>query len=147
MLAPSLRGGLSGVVRERCQAAYHVWLEQRRSRASGCLRVNLHVNDYLEIESRMNRFVYRFDDDESARSKPLSSNWSRILRNMHNTSPGARKEFLEYVKLLDDADREDEADFVRALRVGDEIGVWSGSKESGYVTVVEGVRVTVFWEV
>ena len=42
---------------------------------------------------------------------------------------------------------------MRAERVGDEVGVWSGVMDHGWangsgdVTVIEGVRVTVFWEV
>lgn len=145
LLDPSHREGMNDSVLRRCQAVYHVWLEQQRSRALGCLRVNVDVNSDLEVESRTTKSVYRFDDDEVTQSNSLNPYWSRILRAAH--SPSRRKVFCEYVKSLDYADRGDDADFVRALRVGDEIGVWYRSKEIDHVTVIEGVRVTVFWEV
>ena len=116
LLDPSLHEGMEDVVLLQCQAAYCAWLEQRRSRALACLKVNLHVDEYLEGESRTIPSVYRFDDDEVIRSNPLNAE-----RNG--------------------------AEFVRALKVGDEIGVWSRVNESGYLTVIEGVSVTVFWEV
>lgn len=116
LLDPSFCEGMEDVVLLQCRAAYHAHLEQRRSRALTCLKVNLHVDEYLEGESRTITSVYRFDDNEVARSNPLN------------------------------AERKG-AEFVRALRVGDEIGVWSRVNESGYVTVIEDVRVTVFWEI
>ena len=147
LLDLSHREGINDFVLQKCVAAFHAWLEQRRSRMPGCLRVDLHVDGYLEGESKTIKSVYRFDDDEFGRFNPMNPKWCRILRTMDNVSEGARKDFYEYVKVLDDADRKDNAEFVRALRVGDEIGVWFRVEDSGCVTVIEGVRVTVFWEV
>ena len=58
-----------------------------------------------------------------------------------------RKEIVDFVKGLDDVGRRDGAEFMRALQVGDEVGGWSRVNPSDNVTVMEGVRVTLFWEV
>ena len=116
LLDTSLREQKEDAVLLQCQATFRARLEQPRSRARACLKVDLHVDEYLEGESRTITSVYRFDDHEVARSNPLNA-------------------------------ERDGADFVRALRVGDEIGVRSRISESGYVAVIEDVRVTVFWEV
>lgn len=64
------------------------------------------------------------------------------------------KVFTDFVKGLDDVDGRDAAAFVRALRAGDEIGVWSrvvdhhgSTNQRENELVVEGWRVDVFWEV
>lgn len=60
---------------------------------------------------------------------------------------------MDFVKGLDDMDRRDGTESVRTLQVGDEVGVRSGVMNHGWVngsgdvTVIEGVRLTVFREV
>lgn len=143
-LDPSLLEGIEVGVLRKCHAAYHAWLERRSSRAAVCLRVNLPVNEYLESVSRTIKAVYRFDDDEANRSNTLNPDRHRVVQNVVTTR---RREFLEYVKRLAEEDRRDEVAFVRALRAGDEIGVWARVNETGYMAMIEGVRMTVFWEV
>ncbi len=127
--------------------AYCAWFEQRKSRVPGSLRLNLPVNEYPEGESRTTTSVYRFDDDDLSHSNPSGPRcdpWSQAVKVLGEAQ---REDFTRFVKALDDVERRDGAEFVRALRVGDEIGVWSRVKESDRVMVIEGVRVTVFWEV
>ena len=72
------------------------------------------------------------------------------LRDFDDVS---RMELIKHLKSLDERDTIDGAEFVMALEVGDEAGVWSRVMNNDLiggvvdpVTVIEGVRVGVFWE-
>ena len=144
---PPLDEGVIDIVYTQCRMAYYAWFEQRNSRVPGSLRLNLPVNEYPEGESRTTTSVYRFDDDDLSHSNPSgprSDLWSQAVFVF---SEAQQEDFDKFSQGLDGVDRRDGAEFVRALRVGDEIGVWSRVKESDSVLVIEGVRLTVLWEV
>ncbi|KAF6233146.1 hypothetical protein HO173_008690 [Letharia columbiana] len=158
-LRPEKReGGENRELNWPCGVASLAWLKQQASRVSGCLTLKLYVNDNLEGQSAKTTAIYRFDDDKNcAHSDELGSSWDRWALTSGNLSEVRRQEFAKVMKDLDVVDRRDRAEFVRGLQVGDEVGVWPRVTNHGWingsetgsdtVTVIEGVRVTVFWEV
>ena len=94
-----------------------------------------------------------FDDDEFAHSDPLGPNWDPRPQVIETLPEGPKREYVDFEKGWCDLDIRNGAESVRSLRVGDEVGVWSGVMNHGWangsdnVMVIEGVRVTVFWEV
>ena len=131
-----------------CAGAYCAWEMQRMSLTQGSLKINLFLDDYPEGESVTVVRVYLSNEDntEPCPNDPLTANWSLM--------PDYRKEtYIKAFDFYDAKDRLEGTEFVRRLQVGDQVGVWSMGLGHGTVNgienvaMIEGVRVTVSWEV
>ena len=99
--------------------------------------------------------VYRFDDDHTNHSPSSSTKpeWELAPEIDQTFSEESRMDFIKFGKKLDQRDRTDGVEFLRALQVGNEVRVWSGGIShgmvdgTGNVAMIEGVEVSVFWEI
>ena len=148
---PRQEGSEHSMFNDLCALSHTSWLKYQEC-VPGCLRMNLFLDEIIEGQSEIIPFLYRVDDDE----RPIR--WDH--RGRRWKPPDARcldlysrMKLIQYFHELDKRTTMDGAKFVRALEVGDELGVWTrvanidlidGVVEP--VVVIEGVRVSVFWE-
>lgn len=51
----------------------------------------------------------------------------------------------DYVHSLAKEDRREQANFLKQLEVGDSLGVWVKARDGPDVSMIEGLRMHVFW--
>ncbi|KAM0800061.1 hypothetical protein BDR22DRAFT_889726 [Usnea florida] len=150
---PRREGSEHSLFNDLCALTHTTWLAfQEEQCVPGCLRMVLFLDKIPEGQSEIIPFLYRSDDDERpSRTGFTDSEWKPpILGDLEDDS---RMQLIQYFDSFEARYRMDGAKFVRNLEMGDEIGVWSRvtNKDSmeGFVdpvVVIEGVRVSVFWE-
>ena len=151
-LKPPLREGSEySRFNHLCELFHTHWLAHQEQCVPGCLRMTFIPDEIPEDKSEFLPFLYRIDDDECpVRSNGLSPEWKPPGPDLDDVS---RMELIQYFNSFGERNIIDGAKFVRALEVGDELGVWlrvmNNDLTDGVIdpaTVIEGVRVSVFWE-
>ena len=149
---PRREGSEHYMLNDLCALSHTTWLAYQEQCVPGCLRMNLSLQNIPEGQSEIVPFLYRIDDDE----RPIRSNYTDPEwkpPNLRDLDDASRMELIRYFDSFETRNTMDGAKFVRALEVGDELGVWSRVTNKGFmnglvdpVVVIEGVRVSVFWE-
>ena len=135
-----------------CAQSYTTWLADQEQCVPGCLRMNLPLDRIPEGQSEIIALLHRIDDDERPiRSVYTDPEWKPP--NLRDLDDVSCMELIQYFDSFQTRNTMDGAKFVRALEVGDELGVWSRVTNKDFmdgfvdpVVVIEGVRVSVFWE-
>ena len=149
---PRREGSEHSMFNDLCALSHTTWLAYQEQCVPGCLRVNLFLDKIPEGQSEIVPFLYRIDDDERPiRSDYTDPDWKPP--NLRDLDEVSRIELIQYFNSFETRNTLDGAKFVRALEVGDELGVWSRVTNKDFmdglvdpVVVIEGVRLSVFWE-
>ena len=152
-LEPPLRKGWQdSMFNFLCASSHGTWLTHQEQCVPGCLRMDLFPDRIPEGQSNIIPFLYRIDDDEHPiRWEYTGPEWKPP--DFWDVDDVSRLELIQYFNRFDTRNAMDGAKFVRALEVGDELGVWTRAANNDImddfvdpVVVIEGVRVGVFWE-
>ena len=149
---PRREGSEHSMFNDFCALCHTTWLAYQEQCVPGCLRMDLTLDNTPEGQSKIVAFLYRADDDEhpirSGHADPESK--PPNLRDLDDVS---RMKLIQYFNSFETRNTMDGAKFVRSLEGGDELGVWSRVTNYKFmddlvdpVVVIEGVRVSVFWE-
>ena len=149
---PRREGSEHSMFNDLCALCHTTWLAYQEQCVPGCLRMNLFLDKIPEGQSAIIPFLCRIDDDERPiRTDDMDSEWNPP--NLRDLGDDSRMRLVQYFNSFETRNTLDGAKFVRALEVGDELGVWSRVTNNDFmdglvdpVVVIEGVRVTVFWE-
>ena len=149
---PRREGSEHSMFNDLCALSHTTWLAYQEQCIPGCLRMNLFLDKIPEGQSEIIPFLYSIDDDK----RPICTSFTDpewkplILRDLDDDS---RVQLNQYFDSFEKRYTMDGAKFVRNLEMGDEIGIWPRvtNKDSvgglvDPVVVIEGVRVSVFWE-
>ncbi len=88
--------------------------------------------------------LWRYDDDEVASAK-LDDGWDLSEEALGRLSEAEKAHLAGFVHSLAKEDRMEQADFMKQLEVGDSLGVWVRVKDGPSVSMIEEMRVHVFW--
>lgn len=152
-LKPPLREGREGSsFNFICALSHGTWLTYQKHCVPGCLRMDFFPAKIPEGQSKIIPFLYRIDDDKyPIRTDYTGPDWKSL--DLQCFDDASQMELIQYVNRFDTRHAMDGAKFVRALEVGDELGIWTRAANNNLidglvdpVVVIEGVRVSVFWE-
>ena len=149
---PWREGSEHSMFNDLCTLCHTTWLAYQEQCGPGCLRMDFFPDKIPEGQSKIIPFLYRIDDDEHPiRSDYTGPEWKPP--NLRDLDDVSRLELIQYFNRFDTRNAMDGAKFVRALEGGDELGVWTRVTNNEFmdglvdpVVVIEGVRVSVFWE-
>ena len=88
--------------------------------------------------------LWRYDDDEVTSAK-LDDGWDLSEEALGRLSEADKAHLIDFVHSLAKDDRMEQADFMKQLEVGDSLGVWMRVKDGPSVSMIEGMKMHVFW--
>ncbi|CAD6587650.1 MAG: hypothetical protein ASARMPREDX12_002957 [Alectoria sarmentosa] len=147
-IAQVLKG--SPQLRRICDRVYRLWDLKRSFCDPAHTKIDLYMDHQALADNMLGQktVVWRFDDDVVAEAKVLDDGWGRSEetgRHLWLFSEADKAQLDDFVHSLAKTDREEKADFVKQLEVGDSLGVWVRVRDGPSVSMVDGVRMHVFW--
>ena len=86
--------------------------------------------------------VWKCNDSENYLDDGWDLSGEIMMRFLSETDKAHMK---DYVHSLAKEDRRERANFLKQLEVGDSLGVWVKARNGPDVSMIEGVRMHVFW--
>ena len=126
-----------------CDRVYRSWQSKRSFCDPAHIKIDLDMNHKALAENMIGQktVIWRYDDDGNY----LDDRWDISRETLKFLSETEKAHVNEFVHALAQEDRRDQADFVKQLEVGDSLGVWVRVRDGPSVSMIEGVRVHVFW--
>ncbi len=129
-----------------CDRVYELWLFKR----SFCDPANAKIDLYLGFDALADNMMgqktvfWRYDDDDCADADFLDDGWDLSALTRAHPEPD-KSQAHELVKYLAKEDRSRQADLFKQLEVGDSLGVWVRMRDGPSISMIEGVKMHVFW--
>ena len=126
-----------------CDHVYESWQAKRSLYDQAYTKIDLYMDLSVLADNMTGQktVVWKCDDSENY----LDDGWDLSSETMGFLSEADQAHLKDYVHLLAKEDRREQADLLKQLEVGDSLGVWVKARDGPDVSMIEGLRMHVFW--
>ena len=130
-------------LRRICDRVYTSWQSKRSSYDHAHTKIDLYMSHKELADGIIGQktVVWNCDDSEN----DLDDGWNLSSATLQLLSEADKAHVKEYVHSLAKQDWREKANFLKTLEVGDSLGVWVKARDGPTVSMIEGVRMHVFW--
>ena len=134
-------------VQQICGDFYRSWHIKRSFCDPTHTKIDLYLNHSALADGMMGQktVVWRCDSDYVAGAEYLDDGWDLGGKTRERLSAAEKAHVNKFVHSLAKKDRREQVNFMKQLEVGDSLGVWVRVVRGIFVSMVEEMRMHVFW--
>lgn len=130
-----------------CGSIYESWRLKRSFCDPAHAKIDLYMDHKVLADGMVGQktVFWRCDDDDVTGTNFLDDGWDLSRECLPHLSEAETAHVNDLVHSLAKEERMEKAAFVRQLEVGDSLGVWVRVRDGPSVSMIERVRMHVFW--
>ena len=130
-------------LRRVCDRVYTLWQSKRSSYDRVHTKIDLYMDHKDLADGMIGQKTVIWNREDSG--DYLDDGWNLSGATLQHLSEANKAHVKDYVYSLAKQDWMEKANFLKQLEVGDSLGVWVKAKDGPTVSMIEGVRMHVFW--